>query len=79
MKTARPSWKHDCKLVRLHTKRFAPGKTLIPGRFTLPEQMTSSGPPRDGISRGEAYKKNMFALLGKPSYEEQKAELEARL
>ncbi|MCI5624634.1 MAG: glucose-6-phosphate isomerase [Clostridiales bacterium] len=27
----------------------------------------------------EAYKKNMFALLGKPGYEELKAELEARL
>lgn len=27
----------------------------------------------------EAYKKNMFALLGKPGYEKQKAELEARL
>jgi glucose-6-phosphate isomerase len=27
----------------------------------------------------EAYKKNMFALLGKPGYEEQKADLEARL
>lgn len=27
----------------------------------------------------EAYKKNMFALLGKPGYEEQKAQLEARL
>ncbi len=27
----------------------------------------------------EAYKKNMFALLGKPGYEEQKAELEMRL
>lgn len=27
----------------------------------------------------EAYKANMFALLGKPGYEEQKAELEARL
>ena len=27
----------------------------------------------------EAYKKNMFALLGKPGYEEAKAELEARL
>ncbi len=27
----------------------------------------------------EAYKKNMFALLGKPGYEEQKAVLEARL
>lgn len=27
----------------------------------------------------ESYKKNMFALLGKPGYEEQKAELEARL
>lgn len=27
----------------------------------------------------EAYKKNMFALLGKPGYEEQKASLEARL
>lgn len=27
----------------------------------------------------EAYKKNMFALLGKPGYEEQKAKLEARL
>ncbi|MBE6597007.1 MAG: glucose-6-phosphate isomerase [Ruminococcaceae bacterium] len=27
----------------------------------------------------EAYKKNMFALLGKPGYEEQKAELERRL
>ena len=27
----------------------------------------------------EAYKKNMFALLGKPGYEEQKKELEARL
>ena len=27
----------------------------------------------------EAYKKNMFALLGKPGYEEVKAELEARL
>ena len=27
----------------------------------------------------EAYKKNMFALLGKPGYEERKAELEARL
>ena len=27
----------------------------------------------------EAYKKNMFALLGKPGYEEQKAELEARI
>ena len=27
----------------------------------------------------EAYKKNMFALLGKPGFEELKAELEARL
>jgi len=27
----------------------------------------------------EAYKKNMFALLGKPGYEEQKAALDARL
>ena len=27
----------------------------------------------------ESYQKNMFALLGKPGYEEQKAELEARL
>ena len=27
----------------------------------------------------ESYKKNMFALLGKPGYEDQKAELEARL
>ncbi len=27
----------------------------------------------------ESYKKNMFALLGKPGYDEQKAELEARL
>ena len=27
----------------------------------------------------EAYKKNMFALLGKPGYENMKAELEARL
>ena len=27
----------------------------------------------------EAYKKNMFALLGKPGYEELKAELESRL
>ena len=27
----------------------------------------------------EAYKKNMFALLGKPGYEDQKAALEAKL
>ena len=27
----------------------------------------------------EAYKKNMFALLGKPGYEDMKADLEARL
>ena len=27
----------------------------------------------------ESYKKNMFALLGKPGYEAAKAELEARL
>ena len=27
----------------------------------------------------EAYKKNMFALLGKPGYEDMKGELEARL
>jgi glucose-6-phosphate isomerase len=27
----------------------------------------------------EAYKKNMFALLGKPGYEKEKAELEKRL
>ena len=27
----------------------------------------------------EAYKKNMFALLGKPGYEAQQAELEAKL
>ena len=27
----------------------------------------------------EAYKKNMFALLGKPGYEDLKADLEARL
>ena len=27
----------------------------------------------------ESYKKNMFALLGKPGYEEQRKELEARL
>ena len=27
----------------------------------------------------EAYKKNMFALLGKPGYEDQRAALEARL
>jgi glucose-6-phosphate isomerase len=27
----------------------------------------------------ESYKKNMFAMLGKPGYEEQKAVLEARI
>ena len=27
----------------------------------------------------ESYKKNMFALLGKPGYEEEKAALEKRL
>lgn len=27
----------------------------------------------------ESYKKNMFAMLGKPGYEDKKAELEARL
>ena len=27
----------------------------------------------------ESYKKNMFALLGKPGYEDRKAELEERL
>ena len=27
----------------------------------------------------ESYKKNMFALLGKPGYEEKRAELEAKL
>ena len=27
----------------------------------------------------EAYKKNMFALLGKPGYEDMKGDLEARL
>lgn len=27
----------------------------------------------------EAYKKNMFALLGKPGFEERKAQLESRL
>ena len=27
----------------------------------------------------EAYKKNMFALLGKPGYEDMKEELESRL
>ena len=27
----------------------------------------------------EAYKKNMFALMGKPGYESEKAELEAKL
>ena len=27
----------------------------------------------------ESYKKNMFALMGKPGYESQKAELEAKL
>ena len=27
----------------------------------------------------EAYKKNMFALLGKPGYEDRRAELEAKL
>ena len=27
----------------------------------------------------ESYKKNMFALLGKPGYEARKAELEARI
>ena len=27
----------------------------------------------------EAYKKNMYALLGKPGYEDHKAELEARM
>ena len=27
----------------------------------------------------EAYKNNMYALLGKPGYEDRKAELEARL
>ena len=27
----------------------------------------------------EAYKQNMFALLGKPGYEDRKAELEAKL
>ena len=27
----------------------------------------------------ESYKKNMFALLGKPGYEDQRAELEAKL
>ena len=27
----------------------------------------------------EAYKKNMFALLGKPGYEDMKAELESRI
>ena len=27
----------------------------------------------------EAYKKNMFALLGKPGYEDMKAELQSRI
>jgi len=32
-----------------------------------------------GILDIESYKKNMFALLGKPGYEDRKAELEAKL
>ena len=32
--------------------------------------------PEPGV---EAYKKNMFALLGKPGYEDAKKELEARM
>ncbi|WP_158097439.1 hypothetical protein [Flavonifractor sp. An92] len=54
-------------------------KTLLPGGFTPPEQMKEMGSPRSVRTGGIAYKKNMYALLGKPGYEEHRAALEARL
>ena len=38
-----------------------------------------SGVPIEPWFCGAAYKNNMYALLGKPGYEDRKAELEARL
>ncbi|OUO37104.1 hypothetical protein B5F88_13105 [Flavonifractor sp. An306] len=37
------------------------------------------GVPTEPRFCGAAYKNNMYALLGKPGYEDKKAELEARL
>ena len=54
----------------------------MPGGFIPPEQMKSLGSPQNLTEPrfcGEAYKNNMYALLGKPGYEDKKAELEARL
>ena len=44
----------------------------MPGGFIPPEQI-------EPWFCGAAYKNNMYALLGKPGYEDRKAELEARL
>ena len=51
----------------------------MPGGSIPPEQIKRMGPPRNEGSAGKAYKNNMYALLGKPGYEDKKAELEARL
>ena len=51
----------------------------MPGGFIPPEQIKSPGVPIEPWFCGAAYKNNMYALLGKPGYEDRKAELEARL
>ena len=52
---------------------------MLLGGFTPPEQIKETGSPRSKRTGGIAYKKNMYALLGKPGYEEHRAALEARL
>ena len=58
------------------TPGFIP-KCHFTGAITISGYMLGVNPfNQPGV---EAYKKNMFALLGKPGYENMKAELEARL
>ena len=58
---------------------FAPGENLDAGRIHSARADKISGVPIEPWFCGAAYKNNMYALLGKPGYEDRKAELEARL
>ena len=58
---------------------FCRRQNLDAGRIHSARADQSPGVPAGLQSRGAAYKNNMYALLGKPGYEELKAKLEARL
>ena len=61
------------------TSVFAASENLGAGRIHSARADKISGVPIEPWFCGAAYKNNMYALLGKPGYEDRKAELEARL